>query len=178
MKHVICAVFTVLVILSGCVTRQMENTSVKNTVYTLESVKDIPTGVVFSFGDYCAFNAERKLEDSDLDRTLAENDARLELHFYNGTAELKLESGRDDKSGAFLEYQTRYASKFFFTENRNSVELVLSPDNFDEETRISIEAMSAAERDAILKSVFEKSKDTLIEPDEEDNVVNYWVRIR
>jgi hypothetical protein len=177
MKHVTLAIFGIIVVLNGCATQKRENTSVKNTVYALESVKDIPTGVVFSFRDYCAFNAKRGLDDSALDKTLAEADARLELHFYSGMAELKLVSGINDTSAAFLEYQEHYHSRFFFTENKNTVELTLNLDNFDDETRVSIEEMSIADRDAILKSVFEKSKDMLIEPDEEDDVINYWRRI-
>jgi hypothetical protein len=175
--------FGIVVILNGCVTQQRENTNVKNSVYALESVKDILTGAVFSFRDYCAFNAKRGLEDSDLDKTLAEADARLELHFYSRIAELKLVSGINDTSTAFLEYREHYHSWFFFTEDKNTVELTLNLNNFDGETRASIEAMSAVDRDAILKSVFEKSEDgespaILIEPDEEDDVINYWRRIR
>jgi hypothetical protein len=34
--------------------------------------------------------------------------------------------------------------------------------------------MSVTEREAVLKSVFEKSGDMLIEPDEDDKVINYW----
>jgi hypothetical protein len=58
------------------------------------------------------------------------------------------------------------------------VEFTLNIATLDKETRASIEGMSAMERDAVLKSVFEKSKDMLIEPDEEDNVINYWRRAR
>jgi hypothetical protein len=177
MKHVTLAIFGIIVILNGCVTQQRKNMSVKNTVYALESVKDIPTGAVFSFRDYCAFNAKRGLEDSALDKTLAEADARLELHFYDETAELKLESGIEYKGEVFLEYQKHYASHFFFTETKNTVELTLSLDNFDDETKAAIEEAPATERDAILKSAFEKSRDMLIEPDEEDDVINYWRRV-
>jgi hypothetical protein len=183
MKHATLAIFGIIVVLNGCVTKQAENTSVRNTVYMLESVKDIPTGAVFSFRDYCVFNAKRGLADSDLDKTLAESNARLELHFYNRMADLKLVSGINDTSAAFLEYQEHYRSRFFFTENKNTVELTLNINNFNDETKTSIEALSPVERDAILKSVFKKSKDgespvILIEPDEEDDVINYWRRIR
>jgi hypothetical protein len=162
----------------GCASQK--TASVQNAVYILESVKDMPTGRVFSFRDYCAFNAEREEADSDLDKTLAEADARLELHFAVGTAELKLESSNGDNGAAFLEYRKRYASQFFFTEHENAVELTLALDidTFDKETQAALEAMSGEERDAILKSVFDKSKDILIEPDEEDNVINYWRRAR
>jgi hypothetical protein len=193
MRHAAFALLGVFVIMGGiadgCATRKPENTSVKNTVYILESVKDLPTGQVFSFRDYCAFNAERGAEDSGLDRTLAEADAWLELHFFDGTAELRLESsivgnesGIGNENGgtdtAFLEYQKHYASRFFFTENRESVELALSLDSLDPETRSAVESMSDTERDAVLKSVFLKLGDTLVEPDEEDDVTNYWRRAR
>ena len=182
MKHISCAIIGIIILLNGCATQRAEMTSVQNTVYVLESVKDLPTGRLFSFRDYCAFNAERGAEDSGLDKTLAEADARLELHFFERTAELKLESASGDTGGhagaAFLEYQKHYASRFFFTENKNTVALTLDLDSLDEETRTSIKAMSTAEQDAVLKSVFEKSNSLLIEPDEEDNVINYWRRVR
>ncbi|MDR1202516.1 MAG: hypothetical protein LBL58_12945 [Tannerellaceae bacterium] len=176
MKHIAFALIGIIITMSSCSTYKIENTSVRNAVYILESVKDIPTGVVFSFRDYCAFNAERGAEDSILDKTLAEADARLELHFFDRTVELRLESSNE--SPAFLEYKKHYASRFFFTEDKNSVELTLRLDTLDEETRSAIEVMSDTERDAILKSVFKKSKDILIEPDEEDEVINYWRKAR
>jgi hypothetical protein len=171
----------IIVILTGLVAigcASQKTASVQNAVYILESVKDMPTGRVFSFRDYCVFNAERGEADSGLDKTLAEADARLELHFAVGTAELKLESSNGDSGAAFAEYQKRYASRFFFTEQENTVELTLDVDTLDKETQAALEVLSGEERDAILKSVFEKSKDTLIEPDEEDNVINYWRRAR
>ncbi|MDR1126707.1 MAG: hypothetical protein LBL06_01115 [Treponema sp.] len=178
MKYLAFAAVALLVAANSCITYKAENTSVKDTVYVLESVEDIPTGRIFSFRDYCAFNADRGAEDAVLDRTLAEADARLELHFFDGTAELRLESSSSgDKSPGFLEYQKRYASRFFFTEDKHSVELTLNVEVLDEEERSAIERMSAAERDTVLKSVFEKSGDILIEPDEEDEVVNYWRRM-
>jgi hypothetical protein len=178
MKQGALAVIGIIVAISGCAAQKTRNTSVKNTVYILESVRDIPTDRVFSFRDYCIFNAERGAEDSALDKTLAEADARLELHFFVETAELKLESLNGDTGAAFLAYQTRYASRFFFSENENAVELTLNTETLDEETRSSLEATPASEREAILKSVFAKSKDLLIEPDEEDNVTNYWRRVQ
>jgi hypothetical protein len=178
MKHISCAGFVLLIILNGCVTQRAGIASVQNAVYVLESVKDLPAGRLFSFRDYCAFNAERGADDSGLDKTLAKADARLELHFFDRTAELKLESASGDTGAAFLEYQKHYASRFFFVEGKNSVELTLDLIALDEETRTSIEAMPAAEQDAVLKSVFDKSKDILIEPDEEDKVINYWRRVR
>ncbi|MDR0409353.1 MAG: hypothetical protein LBH18_03035, partial [Spirochaetaceae bacterium] len=132
----------------------------------------------FPFKDYCSFNAERGLEDADLDKTLAIADARLELRFYEDTSELKLKSETGYTGEDFLQYQVRYASKFFFTENRYAVELNLSLDNFDEETRRAVEVMPDSERNSLLKSVFEKSNGLLIEPDEEDGIINYWRRIR
>jgi hypothetical protein len=169
-----------ILVLNGCAAQRTGNASagVTNTVYILESVKDIPTGVVFSFRDYCAFNAERGAQDSVLDKTLVEADAKLALHFADGTAELRLGSSNGDNSAAFLEYQKSYASRFFYTEDQNTVELTLNIDTWDEERRASIEVMSAGERDAVLKSVFEKSGDMLIEPDEEDEAINYWRRTR
>ncbi|MDR1216881.1 MAG: hypothetical protein LBK25_09380 [Treponema sp.] len=174
MKYLTFAAVALLVAANSCVTYRTENAGVKGAAYVLESVEDIPTGRVFSFRDYCAFNADRGAEDAVLDRTLAEADARLELHFFDGIAELRLESSSGDKTPAFLEYQKHYASRFFFTEDKNSVELTLNVDVLDEEERSAIEGMSSAERDAVLKSVFEKAGDILIENDEEDEVVNYW----
>jgi hypothetical protein len=183
MKHTAFMLIGILVAAGGCATRTTENTSVKNTVYILESVKDMPTGRVFSFRDYCLFNAARGAEDSGLDRTLAEADARLELRFFDGTAELRLESSitgdeNGDANPAFLAYREHYASRFFFSENRESVELTLSLDSLDEETRSGIERLSATERASVLQSVFGKSKDMLVEPDEDDDVINYWRRVR
>jgi hypothetical protein len=178
----------IVIAAGGCATQKPADTSVKNTVYILESVKDLPTGRVFSFRDYCAFNAARGSEDAVLDRTLAEAGAWLELRFYDGTAELRLESSlvTDENSGngggdtgqAFWAYQKQYASRFLFTETGGAVELTLRLDSLDAETRIAVGTMTGAERDALLKSVFEKSEDLLIEPDEEDDVVNYWRRAR
>jgi hypothetical protein len=193
--HITFAVITIIIITGGCSTyrNKTENTSLQNAVYILESVKDLPTGRVFSFRDYCVFNAERGGPDSDLDRTLAEANARLELHFFDGMAELRLESSNGSKNPAFLEYQKHYASRFSFIENvienvdkniagnGNFIEIIeftLTLDTLDAESRTAIEAMSDLERDAVLKSVFEKSEDIFIEPDEDDNVVNYWRRIR
>jgi hypothetical protein len=176
MKRVPCAVMGIIMVMSSCSTYRTENTSVKNAVYILELVEDIPSGGIFSFRDYCAFNAERGAADSILDKTLAEADARLELHFFDKTAELRLESSNEGP--AFLEYRKHYASRFFFTEDKNSVELTLRLDTVDEETRAAVEVLSDTERDAILKSVFKKSNDILIEPDEEDEVINYWRKVR
>ena len=182
MKYISCAIIGIIILLNGCATQRAEITSVQNTVYVLGSVKDLPTGRYFSFRDYCFFNAARGAEDSDLDRTLAEVDAKLVLHFLHNTAALKLVSSGDIPANAagaaFLEYQKHYASQFFFTETGNTVELTLDIETLDEETRASIEAMPIAEQNAVLKSVFMKSRDTLIEPDEEDNVINYWRRVR
>jgi hypothetical protein len=174
----IFAVIGMSLALNGCATQKTEAAGVQNAVYVLESVKDMPTGRVFSFRDYCIFNAERGARDSSLDKTLVQADAKLELHFYSGTAALKLVSSNGDKSADFLEYQKQYASHFFFVENKNAVELTLNIETLDEETQASIKEMSAMDRDAVLKSVFEKSKDMLIEPDEEDNVINYWRRLK
>ncbi|MHB9291667.1 hypothetical protein Holit_00745 [Hollandina sp. SP2] len=178
LKLFIFAVIGMSVTLNGCLTQKTETARVRNAVYVLESVKDIPTGRFFSFRDYCIFNAERGAGDSFLDKTLAQAGARLELHFFSGTAALKLVSSNGDKSADFLKYQKQYASHFFFIENKNAVELTLDIETLDEKMRASIEAMSVMDRDAVLKSVFEKSKDMLIEPDEEDNVINYWRRLR
>jgi hypothetical protein len=178
LKHLALALAGAILMLNDCATQGAGNTSVKNTVYILESVKDIPTGIVFSFRDYCIFNAERGAEDSVLDKTLAKADAKLELHFADGTAELRLRSANGDNSTGFLEYQKSYASRFFYAERENTVELTLNINTLDEDSRASIMAMPAADRDAVLKSVFEKSGDLLIEPDEEDEVINYWRRAR
>jgi hypothetical protein len=178
LKHIALALAGAILVLSGCATQRAGNTSVKNTVYVLESVKDIPTGAVFSFRDYCVFNAERGAQDSVLDRTLAEADAKLELHFADGTAELRLRSANGDTSAEFLEYQKTYASLFFYAERENTVELTLDVNTMDGDSRASIMAMPPAERNAVLKSVFEKSGNLLIEPDEEDEVINYWRRAR
>ncbi|MDR2792687.1 MAG: hypothetical protein LBB61_03340 [Treponema sp.] len=170
----IFVVIGISITLNGCATQKTETASLQNAVYVLESVKDIPTGRIFSFRDYCVFNSERGSQDSILDKTLAQADARLELHFFNRTAALKLVSSSGDKSAMFLEYQKRYASEFFFTESKDTVELTLNLERLDKEMQASIKEMSVTERDAVLKSVFEKSKDMLIESDEEDNVINYW----
>jgi hypothetical protein len=178
LKLFIFAVIGMSVALNGCATKKIKTASVQNTVYVLELVKDIPTGRVFSFRDYCIFNAERGSQDSFLDKTLAQAGVRLELHFFSGTAALKLVSSNGDKSAAFLEYQKQYASEFFFTESQDTVELTLNIETLDEEMQVALKEMSVAEREAVFKSVFEKSKDMLIEPDEEDNVINYWKRLR
>jgi hypothetical protein len=129
---------------------------VKNAMYVLESVKNVPTGTVFSFRDYCAFNAVRGLGDSELDQTLADADAGMELRFYDSTAVLSLVSSSEQTGEKFIQYQSAYATTFLFTETKNTVELTLAAD---------------PEGD---KTIFDKSNDILIEVDEEDDVVNYW----
>jgi hypothetical protein len=101
-KRVMTVVVGTIIVLTGCVTQKTQSTSVQNAVYILEAVKDMPTGGVFSFRDYCAFKAERGGPDSDLDRTLADANARMELHFAVGTAELTLVSSSGDTIAAFL----------------------------------------------------------------------------
>jgi hypothetical protein len=57
MKHITFALIVIAIIPNGCATQKTEGTNLRNTIYVLESVKDVPTGTVFSFRDYCAFNA-------------------------------------------------------------------------------------------------------------------------